>query len=258
MDVKDETASKIKKAMRMGKGVRMCCDAEEANSMEGEDMEFTEGGRVKVKSLKQLNRESARNLKKAGKELKKVGKDITEGYKSKVRKYTSPFFKGAIEYALPTIASDLVGALADTFEAPPIVKKTLQAGTKSAIKPLATKAYKKSGLGVKMSKMPMSKVAVERRIPRMPVKTLPRSIAVNDMDMGMGLFAGKMGMGMCINDGGALRYKNLFIGDKKFPPIMMGGAVPNTDFFIDNSSGIYDPFQNASTPMMPIRGKGLF
>jgi hypothetical protein len=268
MDVKDETASKMKKALKMGKGVRMMCCEEERDSMMGDDMEFTEGGRVKVKSLKQLNRESARNLKKAGKELKKTfTKTIPEGYKSKVRKYTSPFFKGALQYAIPEAGSQLVGSFLDVVEAPEFVKKTVQAGTKAGLKPIATKAYRKSGLGIKKMMPPKGGVAMERRIPKMSVKTLPRSIAVNDMDMGMGLYAGatRMGMGMCMGGrmprsaGGAIRYKDIFVGDQKLPPIVMGGAV-NMGSLIDINRGSYSPYQSdGSTPMMPLNtGKGLF
>jgi hypothetical protein len=269
MDVKDETASKIRKALRSGKGVRMMCCKEESDSMMGDDMEFTEGGRIKVKSLKQLNRESARNLKKAGKELKKTfTKTIPEGYKSKVRKYTSPFFKGALQYAIPEAGSQLVGSFLDVVEAPEFVKKTVQAGTKAGLKPLATKAYRKSGLGLRVPKMHSTGgVAMDRRIPKMPVKTLPRSIAVNDMDMGMGLYAGatRMGMGMCMGGrmprsaGGAIRYKDISIGDQKLPPIVMGGAV-NMGSLIDINRSAYSPYQgDGSTPMMPLNtGKGLF
>lgn len=260
MDVRDEMADKIKKSMRAGRGVRCCMSPQETETMESEDMEFTTGGRIKVKSLKELNRESARNLKKAGKELKKTfTKTIPEGYKSKVRKYTSPFFKGALGYAIPEIGSELIGAFADTFEAPPIVKKSLQSGVKSALKPVSEDVYRRSGLGMKKMLPPKGGVAMERtrRIPKMPVMTLPRSVAVSDMDSGMGLYAGRTGGRMPRSAGGAIRYKDNFMNDAMLPSIVYGGQVTMGNM-MDTTHPSYTPFQSASTPMMPFYGKGLF
>jgi hypothetical protein len=91
-----------------------------------------------------------------------------------------------------------------------------------------------------------------RRIPKMPVKTLPMP-----MEMGNGLYAGRTGGRMPRSAGGAIRYKDIYMGDHLLPKVVYGGEV-NMGSLMDTSHPSYQPFQSASTPMMPFYGKGLF
>ena len=160
VDVPDAVAKKIEGARRRGVGTRVKLDESSAKTMMGEGLMFTSTGRVmkggKVKSLKQLNRETSRAFKKAGKEIesgfKQVGeelKTVPKYYRENIREYTSPIFKQIIESAIPMAGEAVTQGLLEFMDADPAVSKVVSKAVAVGLKKPANMAYKKSGLGLK-------------------------------------------------------------------------------------------------------------
>lgn len=252
MDVRDDLASKMDKSMRMGRGVRCCMSPDETSSMTGEGMKFTQGGRVK--SLKQLSRDAGKAFKKAGEELKRVPKY----YRKNIREYTSPMAKVLIQDGIPMIGEKLVEEGLKAAGADPFTAKLAGKAAKAGLEKPAKMGYEQSGLGLRG--LPgASRIAPERRIPKMPVKILPGSTLkpLRELeDIGSGLYAGRGGR-MPRNAGGAIRYKDIYLSETLLPKVVYGGEV-SMGRLMDTKHGSYMPFQTASTPMMPFVGKGLY
>lgn len=141
----EDKMKKMMKAMRLGKGVRVCLDPEESEMMEG--VEFTSGGRVKSieKAFKKVGKDIKKGLKKTGEELKKVPKY----YRKNIRQYTQPIAKVLIEEGIPLIGEKLVEEGMKAMDVPAPVAKLAGKATKAGLKKPSQTAFKKSGLGLK-------------------------------------------------------------------------------------------------------------
>lgn len=253
MDVRDDLASKMDKSMRMGRGVRCCMSPDESSSMTGEGMKFTQGGRVK--SLKQLSRDAGKAFKKAGEELKRVPKY----YRKNIREYTSPMAKVLIQDGIPMIGEKLVEEGLKAAGADPFTAKLAGKAAKAGLEKPAKMGYEQSGLGLRG--LPgASRIAPERRIPKMPVRVLPGSTLKEPQDMGTGLYAGRaIGGRIPRSAGGALRYKDIYLSETMLPKITYGGNIVESGRLLATTHGAYTPYITASTPMMPLpSGKGLY
>lgn len=182
----EDKLKKAMKAMKMGRGMRISLAPEEAESMSGSGLIFTKTGRVstgriqpspivgglvmtpssdmaggmaggKVKSLKQLNRESKKAFESAGKKISKaftkdlprVSKAAAKGYRKHVRPYASPVFKTLIEEGLPMLGEIAVTEGLKAADVPAPVAKIAGKAAKAGLKKPSQMAYKKSGLGLK-------------------------------------------------------------------------------------------------------------
>lgn len=292
MNVASDKLKKIMRSMKQGRGVRIQLSPDECSTLMGDDFSYTTGGRIK--SLKELNRDTSKAFKKAGKKiekgLKKTGeelKKVPKYYRKNVRQYTSPIAKVLIEQGIPEIGSKLVEEGMKAMDVPAPVAKLAGKATKAGLKKPSQMAYKKSGLGLKSD---MKKLAsAVKKTGKKAVKSSKKMAGIA-MDSGKkmsGTAMDYLGSGvmkpavmppsalmrpaviepspievkplrgrMPRSAGMGIRYKDISVGDHMLPPVVYGGEV-NMGRLISEKHGSYTPYQTASTPMMPL-GSGLY
>lgn len=287
----NEMLKKLRRAMKSGKGVRICLSPDEM--MEGEGLVFTKLGRVasgsiaptsykrfsgkiksmkeledkiesgtyedemimeggKVKSLKQLNRETSRAFKKAGKDIKKaftedvpeITRKAVKGYKEKVRPYASPVFKELFTNVVPELAGKAVEEGLKSQGVSPMGAKVSGRLVKAGLKKPMTMGYKKSGLGLKSD---MAKAMKESgRLANRGMKYLGSGASVPVPVVGGAMKIHRMDKGT---------YETAF---KEETPTLMRGGRLFTEKMIDPTASAYEPnvIANQYTPIQ--LGKGLY
>jgi len=197
MEVDDAKMKKIMSAMRRGVGSRIQLTGDEASTIRGEGLIFTPSGRVmkggKVKSLKQLNKETSRAFKKAGKEIKDafekdlpdVADKAVKGYKKKVRPFASPVFKELLVNQVPKLAGKAVEEGLKSQGVPPMGAKVASKLVEAGLKKPMDMGYKKSGLGLKKNLAMVGDVV--KKTAKKATRTTKKKTMEAVENMGMGL-----------------------------------------------------------------------